>query len=372
MVKNVASPETPRPDMSPIDDIAPLGQQKQSQQKSKVTRKSRGRTRAKEKEKEVDQESEPQPGLDEPEEQVPEMETRRGRNRRIATSRRVRPGSIASSQAGGSIRERSRSQSVISHTETVAGETESQVGTRVKSERGTSIDVIEEDTVQTPSQPTGRRRGGAGQSRGRKRTAREASLEESEDTRQESPEQGPSTSRVVIAPRHFSRMCNPIMNDIGSHKHASTFTTAVKSKDAEGYYEIIKRPTDLKTIQKAIAAGGRVVAAAASSDTPGGSPGGAGGTVELPLSADVVPPKAIVNSAQLEKELMRMFVNAVMFNAGEEGVVQDAREMFESVQSSVSSWRTAERATGRVEIEETPVLEEDVSAQPTASKKRKL
>ena len=31
-------------------------------------------------------------------------------------------------------------------------------------------------------------------------------------------------------------------------------------------------------------------------------------------SADVQPPKAIVNSAQLEKELCRMFANAVMFN----------------------------------------------------------
>src|SRR5207248_6276649 len=34
----------------------------------------------------------------------------------------------------------------------------------------------------------------------------------------------------------------------------------------------------------------------------------------LPISSDLVPPKGIVNSAQLEKELMRMFANAVMFN----------------------------------------------------------
>lgn len=146
------------------------------------------------------------------------------------------------------------------------------------------------------------------------------------------------------------------------------FSTAVKPKDAEGYYDIIKRATDLKTIQKAIASGAKAVAAAAS-DTPAGSPGGGGGVVELPLTPDVVPPKAIVNSAQLEKELMRMFVNAVMFNAGEEGVVQDAREMFESCQQSVSNWRSAERSSGRLEVEDTPVPEEDA---PTASKRRKL
>ena len=105
-----------------------------------------------------------------------------------------------------------------------------------------------------------------------------------------------------------------------------------------------------------------------------------------------MPPKGIVNSAQLEKELMRMFANAVMFNpdpnrgvgpsfrdrsgrcggiasggdgehdgdgAGDKeeaemeeeedeeeegGVVKDTREMYEAVERSVSHWRAAERA----------------------------
>jgi hypothetical protein len=257
------------------------------------------------------------------------------------------------------------------------------MGTRVKTERGASVDVMEADPADTPSQPAIRRRGGAaqaGQLKGRKRTAREASLADSED--QPDLSQVSDLPKVVIAPRHFSRMCNPIMNDIGSHKHASTFTTAVKAKDAEGYYEIIKRPTDLKKIQKQIAVGAKAVSAAAT-DTPAGSPGGGGGIVELPVSADVMPPKAIVNSAQLEKELMRMFVNAVMFNTGEDGVVEDAREMFESCQRAVSNWRNAERSNNRmeVEIEETPTLTpgaEEVEREreredvPTASKRRKL
>jgi hypothetical protein len=257
------------------------------------------------------------------------------------------------------------------------------MGTRVKTERGASVDVMEADPADTPSQPATRRRGGAaqaGQLKGRKRTAREASLADSED--QPDLSQVSGLPKIVIAPRHFSRMCNPIMNDIGSHKHASTFTTAVKAKDAEGYYEIIKRPTDLKKIQKQIAVGAKAVSAAAT-DTPAGSPGGGGGIVELPVGADVMPPKAIVNSAQLEKELMRMFVNAVMFNTGEDGVVEDAREMFESCQRAVSNWRNAERSNNRmeVEIEETPTLtpgaeeverEREKEDVPTASKRRKL
>jgi len=160
------------------------------------------------------------------------------------------------------------------------------------------------------------------------------------------------------------------MNDIQSHKHASTFGTAVRAKDAEGYYDIIKRPTDLKSIQKAIANGSKQVAAAAS-DTPVGSPGGGGGVVELPVTLDNIPPKSIVNAAQLEKELMRMFANAVMFNPGEDGVVDDAREMFETVQRSVSSWRNVERSSGRTEVEDTPTIE-DEEVQPAPSKRRKV
>ncbi len=108
---------------------------------------------------------------------------------------------------------------------------------------------------------------------------------------------------------------------------------------------------------------------------------------------DIVPPKGIVNSVQLEREIMRVFANAVMFNPdpdrsfgpafrtrakvkerhipmhltddhedsddgnekgednednrheGEEGaVVRDTREMFEDVERMVAGWRAAEKA----------------------------
>jgi hypothetical protein len=249
---------------------------------------------------------------------------------------------------------------------------ESTLGYQVKTEPRASVDITEEDSAATPSQSAAsRRRAGIGhapQASKRKRATRAASIAESEDAVLPTP-----GSRTVIAPRHFSRMCNPIMNDIASNKHASTFIAPVKPKDAEGYYDIIKRPTDLKTIQKAISAGAKIVTQAASTldSTPSGnSPGGGGANIVLPLSADVVPPKAIVNSGQLEKELMRMFVNAVMFNAGEEGLVEDTREMFENVQQSVSNWRSAERSTGGLEAEDLVVVNEEDG--PAAPKRRKL
>jgi hypothetical protein len=347
---------SPRPVPEPIDDFVPLVTPKQSPSKPKSQRKSRGKGKGREKESNNaptdDAVSEVAPTSEPPvEDSAIEPETRSSRSRRKAPPKRTRPGSIASSRAGGSVRDRSRSQSILSHTETVAADNESQAGNRIKSERGNSVDAIEEEAADTPSQMTTRRRGAASR---RKRNAREASLDEAEDHFST-----PGPPRTIVAPRYFARTCAPIMNDIQSHKHASTFSSAVRAKDAEGYYDIIKRPTDLKSIQKAIGVGAKQAAAAAASDTPTGSPGGGGGVVELPITIDNIPPKSIVNAAQLEKELMRMFVNAVMFNPGEDGVVEDAREMFETVQRSVSSWRNVERSSGRTEVEDTPTMEED-------------
>jgi hypothetical protein len=356
---------SPRPTMEKIDDFVPLVTPKQSPPKPKSQRKSRGKAKGKEKGPEPAPVDGPAPEVvstSEPqlEESAMEPETRSGRSRRKAPPKRVRPGSLASSLAGGSVRDRSRSQSILSHTDTVAADNESQVGNRIKSERGNSVDAIEEEAAETPSQMTTRRRGAASR---RKRNAREASLDEAEDQFST-----PGPARTITAPRYFARTCAPIMNDIQSHKHASTFSTAVRAKDAEGYYDIIKRPTDLKSIQKAIGIGAKQAAAGAS-DTPAGSPGGGGGVVELPITLDNMPPKSIVNAAQLEKELMRMFVNAVMFNPGEDGVVEDAREMFETVQRSVSSWRNVERSSGRTEVEDTPTVEEE---EAPLGKRRKL
>lgn len=348
-------PDSPRrsPTVSPINDVAPF-----ELPKAPVASSPTGEPRQKGKVQEPARK----------EDIAGDVDVRQMRSGRRPTKRR-RGGSTASSVVGSSTRGRTRSQSVASHAETVSADNESTTGYRVKTEPDISADIIEEDA--TPADTTmipaaaARRRGGTMQSlqsNKRKRNAREVSITESEDM------PGTPGTQTVVAPRHFSRMSVPIMNDIWSHKHASIFSNPVKEKDAEGYHSIIKRPQDLKSIRTAISAGAKAVQAAAASDTPAGSPGGGGANVILPLSAEVVPPKAIVNSAQLEKELMRMFVNAVMFNSGEDGVVQDAKEMYETVQGSVSNWRSAERSTGRMGSEDLGG-EDDT---PTAGKRRKV
>ena len=172
------------------------------------------------------------------------------------------------------------------------------------------------------------------------------------------------------------------MNDIMAHKVANIFGRPLTERDAPGYKDLIFRPQDLKSIKTAINAGSKalVAAAAENADDAGNSY-----NVWIPETPDVVPPKGIVNSAQLEKELMRMFANAIMYNPdlptnrgigpilrsrlqkadsqkieeeaedeeeaeivekGKEdvSVVKDTREMYEAVEPRVSEWRNAERA----------------------------
>ena len=198
----------------------------------------------------------------------------------------------------------------------------------------------------------------------------------------------PPGPRYIQCTPNFSRLTAPVINDIMGHKYANIFQHPVKVRDAPNYGELIYQPQDLKSIKAAITAGNRAVAAAASAvgtpaegmDSPAGASGPAtpskiNNTVMLAASADYMPPKAIVNSAQFEKELMRMFANAVMFNHDpnrgfgpafkqrrdnkgadddddslpgnnveeDGGVVKDTREMFEAVQKTITDWRAAER-----------------------------
>lgn len=143
------------------------------------------------------------------------------------------------------------------------------------------------------------------------------------------------------------------MNDITSHKHAYMFQQPLSNRQAPGYKDVIYRPQDLKSIKSAITSGARALNTAANaiaerSETPvsartvtgdhdalaGGSPAAATGTpvtsrnrgtpsfmsstsaniVSVPVHPDIVPPKGIVNSGQFEKEVMRTFANAIMFN----------------------------------------------------------
>ena len=115
----------------------------------------------------------------------------------------------------------------------------------------------------------------------------------------------------VLATRNFSRITAQLMNEITSHRLASLFAKPLTERDAPGYKTLILRPQDLKSIRGAISAGGRALTAHLEEL---GDAAGAGAHIWVQESEDFIPPKGIVNAAQLEKELMRLFANAVMFN----------------------------------------------------------
>ncbi|KAL4879178.1 hypothetical protein BJY04DRAFT_220540 [Aspergillus karnatakaensis] len=183
----------------------------------------------------------------------------------------------------------------------------------------------------------------------------------------------------VLCARNFPRTGAPIMNDVTMHKYASIFAKPLAERDAPGYPDLVYRPQDLKSIKSSIHQGSKALAAATEaantpvadgeSPVPGGTPS-KNGVLMLQKTEDIIPPKAIVNSAQLEKELIRMFANAVMFNPvpqrgfgphfpmevdggdgtrsyapepDEGGIIKDTLEMFEDVEKAVTRWRAAER-----------------------------
>lgn len=217
------------------------------------------------------------------------------------------------------------------------------------------------------------------------RSKRKRGISESLDQEPIIPEQPKiDTTKYVLCARGFHRTAAPIMNDVTTHKLASIFAKPLGERDAPGYHDLIYRPQDLKSIKSAVHQGSKAVAAATEAvSTPAGdgeSPVPAAGTpsknnmLMLQKTEDLIPPKGIVNSAQLEKELIRMFANAIMFNpvpargfgpafpmmnergsrestqsgeGDEGGIIQDSLEMYEDVEQAVTHWRQAERTAER-------------------------
>ncbi|QIW97332.1 hypothetical protein AMS68_002850 [Peltaster fructicola] len=276
--------------------------------------------------------------------------TRRAQSTRTRKSKRE--SSIAVSDHDDSARH-TRSVSVVS---TAKSTDDNASKRRVKNEATPFVADSEEPEQVVPSMTTRKRRGTLTQPPAKRQ-------KHSVDDTDDEPPPRPTT---VPATRNFARMSTVIMQEIISHKHGSRFAQPVRDKDADGYSTFVKMPQDLKSIRAAITNGSRAITAATTAEAPS-TPGGTkaqDSVVELDRSIDLIPPKAIVNGAQLEREIMRMFANAVMFNPGEDGMVSDTREMFEDVEARIAEWRGAERDLGAV----APAEEEDEGR----AKRRKL
>lgn len=153
------------------------------------------------------------------------------------------------------------------------------------------------------------------------------------------------------------------------------FAHKIRDRDAPGYSAIVRNPVDLKSIRTAIQQGNKAAIAALSS-LPESDANAS--SVWLPIGEDLVPPRGIINSSQLECELVHMFANAIMYNpdshrgpgpafevsrahegdastadasilgykVDEDGVVNQARDMYLEVEKLLSEMRSAEKQRG--------------------------
>ena len=375
--KDVDAPGSVRPVGSPVApssrDISPISDIELSPPPEIVRTRTRGPQSVKEQ----------QPLNNSPSERVRAKPTR-GKGRR---GRGGRAGSVASSTMVESSRVRTRSQSVVSQADELAMDNKLTSTRKIKPEP--SITSGHDDDASIASQTADEARKSTRQRRGAIRgpeAADESGKLSAKRKRDEVIVLTPSSptpdsfSRPghVLASRNFARISQTVMNDIVHHKVASLFAKPLTEREAPGYSDLIYRPQDLNSIKKAISNGSKAANAAMEDLAQEGS-----SSVWIPESPDVLPPKGIVNSAQLEKELMRIFANAIMFNPDlptkrgfgpafrtrqqtaevsalydedreeteevikgkqDVSVVKDTREMFETVERNVSAWRKAERA----------------------------
>ncbi|ETS78941.1 hypothetical protein PFICI_08794 [Pestalotiopsis fici W106-1] len=184
--------------------------------------------------------------------------------------------------------------------------------------------------------------------------------------RQDSPvNRGPPAPPThVLWTRSFNKVSQSALEQVTSHRHANMFAAPIKPRDAPGYPDIILRPQDLRGIRSAIN-GGQRAAHALEKTLPDLDPSAM--NVWLPISVDLIPPKGIINIAQLERELVHMFANSIMYNqdpdrgvgpsfvrpdsednsdeavgyeVDEDGIVKETRNMFLEVEKLLSDLRS--------------------------------
>ncbi|KAK6345679.1 hypothetical protein TWF718_007588 [Orbilia javanica] len=158
----------------------------------------------------------------------------------------------------------------------------------------------------------------------------------------------PTSSTSV---KKFAQRANPLLNNVSAHRYANLFMKPVDERLAPGYSRIVYKPQDIKSIRSLIKAGAAQNSTGTPTLTPTPTADGPsmsfGTTPSTPTTSVANAPTnargAITNSSQLEKEIWRMFANAVMYNKSNSQVAQEAREMARDIGIAIDNFRSAER-----------------------------
>ncbi|KAK6535610.1 hypothetical protein TWF694_002065 [Orbilia ellipsospora] len=159
------------------------------------------------------------------------------------------------------------------------------------------------------------------------------------------------TSAASALVKKFAQRANPLLNNVSAHRFANLFMKPVDERSAPGYSKIVYKPQDIKSIRACIKAGAAQNATGTptltptptTTDNPAMSFGTTPSTPTTATTGMAFGKSAIVNSAQLEKEIWRMFANAVMYNKSNSPVAVEAREMARDVGIAIDNFRNAER-----------------------------
>ncbi|KAK9384084.1 uncharacterized protein V2V93DRAFT_363497 [Kockiozyma suomiensis] len=145
----------------------------------------------------------------------------------------------------------------------------------------------------------------AATSRSRKR--KQLSSPPFEDKSSPATPQSTPASSTRAPNRKFQALVAPLLSNISSNRSASFFTNPVSENDAPNYHGLIYQPTDLRTIKTMVKDG------------------------------------RIQTSSELEREVMKMFANAVMYNSWDSDISEWSREMQMETETLIAVFRGAER-----------------------------
>ncbi|EGV63161.1 Bromodomain-containing protein [Yamadazyma tenuis ATCC 10573] len=116
-------------------------------------------------------------------------------------------------------------------------------------------------------------------------------------------------SPAVGSNKRFQTIAINLINNIQSHRFSSLFLQPVSKREVPDYYEIIHEPKDLKSIMKAVKG---------KSD------------------------ESYNSLQQLERDVMLMFANCIMFNHSDKDLVNLARTMRDDAVNTFKLFKEAE------------------------------
>ncbi|KAF9985994.1 hypothetical protein BGZ65_009184 [Modicella reniformis] len=113
-------------------------------------------------------------------------------------------------------------------------------------------------------------------------------------------------ARTQMDDKKWKKILMMIWTDIANHRYGAVFMQPIKEQDAPGYYYMIKRPMDLKSIKERIRDG------------------------------------QITNADEFHRDVLLMFMNALMYNSEDTEVYQMALAMMTEVEFIIKNFKSSQ------------------------------